>query len=398
MTEESVARKGRIGMQVLQGHSTKQNGIEAVAEATEGWPMTKLDLVIVFSSTTQDPNEVARGLGQRFKGTPVIGCTTAGELLGKDHYNGALVIMGLVTPQIRWSTGVAENLATFNEERARALSEQLIGKLGVPREEVDPRRHFCLVFIDGLSCKEEVVSALMADALEGMPLLGGSAGDDLKFKQTHVFFDDKAVVGAAVFAVADSAMPFEIIKHQHYTTTPKSLVITRADVATRRVYEMDGYPAIEAYARALGMPVAEVTGDVTFMNPLTFVCNGEIYVRSIQRVEPDGSIIFYCAIEEGMVLSIGGHEDMTGALKRDISGLSRSMEQADLFIGCNCILRALEATKGKYHQPLGEILHHFGKNVIGFDTYGEQLSGLHINQTLVGVAIRAQTVQAQGGT
>jgi hypothetical protein len=224
--------------------------------------------------------------------------------------------------------------------------------------------------------------------------LGGSAGDDLKFKQTFVYHGGKAWQNAAVFALADSKVPFEIVKHQHYTTSPKALVITKADVATRRVYEMDGHPALEAYARALGMAPSDVTNEVTFMNPVTFVCNNEIYVRSIQRVEPDGSIIFYCGIEEGMVLSIGGHEEMEGALARDISAVGSRMKEANLFIACNCILRALEAEKLNQHAALGGVLSRFARNIIGFDTYGEQLSGLHINQTLVGVAIHDLATEA----
>jgi hypothetical protein len=383
-------------MQVLQGHSAKVKGREAVQEATQGWNPQggTVDMVLAFSSTAQDPDEVAAALGERFGSTPIVGCTTAGEHLGDKHYNQGLVVAGIVSPRIRWATQVATNLEHFDEDVARQVSDSLLGALKIARDDIDPQKHFCLTFIDGLSCKEEVVSSLMADALEGVPLLGGSAGDDLKFKRTHVFHGAKAHTGAAVFALAESEAPFEIIKHQHYTTTPKSLVITRADVSTRRVYEMDGYPAIEAYASALGMPVAEVTGDVTFMNPLTFVCNGEIYVRSIQRVEPDGSIIFYCGIEEGMVLSVGGHEEMRHALSRDIDDLRRRMKGADLFIACNCILRALEASKLKQYEALGDILSQFGGSVIGFDTYGEQLSGLHINQTLVGIAIRDDGARA----
>jgi hypothetical protein len=377
-------------MQVLQGHSKKAGGLEAVAEATEGWPDAALDLVMVFTSTAQDPGEVARALRERFGATPVVGCTTAGELLGKEHYNGALVVMGLVTPRIRWATATVEDLATFDEGRARVTGDLLLGRLGVSRDDVDPRRHFALLFVDGLSGKEESISSLMADALEGMPLVGGSAGDDLKFQRTHVYGDGKAIGSAAVFAVADCAVPFEIVKHQHFTTTPRALVVTRADLAERRVYEMDGYPAVEAYARALGLPVSAITGDVSFMNPLAFVCNGEIYVRSVQRVDPDGSMVFFCAIEEGMVLSIGGHEEMIGALKRDVAGVGERVKDADLFIACNCILRALEADRGHHHPSLGEALQGLGKNVIGFDTYGEQLSGLHFNQTLVGIAIRDQ--------
>jgi hypothetical protein len=101
-------------------------------------------------------------------------------------------------------------------------------------------------------------------------------------------------------------------------------------------------------------------------------------------------MVFFCAIEEGMVLSIGGHEEMIGALKRDVAGVGERVKDADLFIACNCILRALEADRGHHHPSLGEALQGLGKNVIGFDTYGEQLSGLHFNQTLVGIAIRDQ--------
>ena len=82
-------------MQVLQGHSMNAEGRAAVAEATRGWPEARLDLLIVFTSTRQDPDEVARALGERFPGTPVVGCTTAGEMLGEEHYNGALVLVGL---------------------------------------------------------------------------------------------------------------------------------------------------------------------------------------------------------------------------------------------------------------------------------------------------------------
>ena len=372
-------------MVVLEGCSTDESGAAAVAEATHGWevPPAGLDLVLAFASTRQDPHEVAAALAARLGDAPVVGCTTAGEHQGAAHMNGSLVVTGISTPGVRWATAVAD-VRTFDEASAGAVRDALLAQLGIEREDLDPQKHFCLVFIDGLSCKEETVSSLMADALEGVPLLGGSAGDDLRFDATYVLHGGAAHRSGAVFAFAESDAPFRVIKHQHYTTTPASLVITRADVPTRRVHEMDGYPALEAYARALGMDAAAVTPDVTFMNPLTFVCNGEIYVRSIQRVEPDGSIIFYCAVEEGMVLSVGGHADMVSSLAEE----SEKAPEAELFIAFNCILRALEASKRALEAPLGRSLQRFGRHVVGFDTYGEQLAGLHINQTLVGIALQ----------
>ena len=379
-------------MYVLQGQSQHSEARQAVSDATKDWALGtgSLDLLFVFCSTKQDPALVAKILAEKFPGVPTVGCTTAGEHIADRHLTGGLVLTGIRTPTIRWSTAIARNLSDgFSEEDARAVTDRLISQLGVCRDDLDPSKHFCLVFIDGLSRREELVSARIADALEGIPLVGGSAGDDLRFARTDVIHGAEAATSAAVFALGESTTAFEILKHQHYTTTPKSLVITRADVASRRVYEMDGYPAIEAYARVLGLEPTQLTPNVTFSNPLTFVCDHKIYVRSIQRIETDGSLVFYCGIEEGMVLSVGGHESMDVALERDLGKWREAAAKGrpiELFLAFNCILRALEANQEDRHAQLGKILKATSKNVIGFDTYGEQLSGLHINQTLVGIA------------
>jgi hypothetical protein len=374
-------------MKTFSGSSVSTDAITAVSEATKDVPAgADPDVVLAFCSTKQLAEGVAKALAERFPRSIVTGCTTSGEHVGDQHLRGSLVVAALFTPEIRWALDEVD-LATVDEASARATADRLLHGLGKAREDLDPRRQFCLTFMDGLSLKEEGASSLMAEALEGIPLLGGSAGDDLAFRETRVFTGGQAKRGVAAFLLADSKADFTVLKHQHYTTTPKSLVITRADVPNRRVYEMDGFPALEAYASALGLTQAQVTSDVTFLNPVTFVCNDEIYVRSIQKVEPDGALVFYCAIEEGMVLSVGGHEEMARALERDIGSLKKDHDDVELFIACNCILRALEAEQSAQHDVLGKIVKSMSRNVIGFDTYGEQLNGLHINQTLVGIAL-----------
>jgi hypothetical protein len=381
-----------VPLRVFQGKSLSPEAAVAVAEATESLALgdARPDLVIAFTSTKQSPDGVAAALASRFPGSPVVGCTTAGEILDDSHANGALVVSAIVSPTVRWAVRVVRDLGSLDEARAGEIAGGLFSDLGITRSDADPDRHFCLTFIDGLSMKEEHVVSLMADALAGVPLIGGSAADDLALKETRVFAEGRALPGIAVFVLAESKHPFTVVKHQHYETTPRSIVITKADVANRRVIEIDGYPALEAYARALGVAPAEVTADVCFMNPLTFTYGGQIYVRSIRAIEPDQSLSFYCAIEEGMVLGLGGHEEMVGALDRDLSTLAADGGRAELFIAFNCILRALETGKRQVEGEIGRAIFKAARHVIGFDTYGEQLDGVHINQTLVGVAIRGE--------
>lgn len=371
-------------MKVHQGRSFACTTEDAVGEAVGDWPEADLELLIVFCSSKQDAGGVAADLAKRFPGVPMAGCTTAGEHLSGQHSNGSLVVVGITDSGIRWATTVAKRITAFDADAAKAAVSGLFAALEIDTETFDPSELFCLNFIDGLTLAEEGVATLMADALEGVQFLGGSAGDDLQFKQTEVIHDGGAYSDAAVFVLGHSKRPFKIIKHQHFTTTDRSLVITKADPAKRVVYEIDGYPAAEAYARALGIERSALTGEVAFLKPITFQCNNEVWVRSVQAINDDDSIAFYCAIEEGMVLDVGAHEDMEGALAREFD----SLENVDFVIAFNCILRALEATGGEKHEALGKIFDAHSCASIGFDTYGEQLGGLHINQTLVAIAFQ----------
>jgi hypothetical protein len=374
-------------MQVCNGVSQLHDGAAAVAEIVQQWPKTPPNFIFIFHSTEQNSEAVAQAIAQRFPGVPSAGCSTSGEHMNGAHYNGSLVMAGIWSPEIRWQATVLENLSSLDETRARKTVDQLLQNFALDRDHINPDKQFCLTFIDGLSMKEEWVSAVVADALDGIPLLGGSAGDDLKFKETRIIVNGRSHAHAAALIMADSQEGFRIIKHQHFVKTPKQLVVTHVDTALRRVYELDGRPALEAYAAALGLPAAQVTADIAFVNPLLFRVNNELYVRSVQKIESDGSIVFYCGVEEGMVLEIGDHLDMTSALNQDVQSFQSPPQEAEFFLACNCILRALEAGKDNNFTKLGQSLQQISRNIIGFDTYGEQLNGLHINQTLVGIAL-----------
>jgi len=379
-------------MEILEGSSLATDPERAVAEAVRGWTSNP-DLILAFSSPVRPADGVARALAARFPASQVVGCTTAGEHLSGAHFAGGLVLTGLSSPRMRWATGLIDDLATADAARVRAVVDQMFATLGVDRDSFDPRRYFCLSFVDGLSGAEERVTPLVADALDGISLLGGSAGDDLAFARTEVMFGGRACSGAAVLALCETDVAFTILKHQHFATTSRLLAITKADVAGRRVYEIDGQPAAIAYARALGVPVDQLTDAMTFENPLTFQHQHQLYVRSIQKIHADHSISFYCAIEQGMVVDVGRHEEFVPALAAELARAA-SAGPIDLLIGSNCVLRALETASGGHYDAIAGLFKKFTKHMIGFDTYGEQLDGLHINQTLVALALRDTTEPA----
>ena len=112
---------------------------------------------------------------------------------------------------------------------------------------------------------------------------------------------------------------------------------------------------------------------------------GDYYVRSIQRMNVDGSLTFFCAIDEGVVLTLARREDIVDNLDAFFSRVRREMGPPQLVIGFDCFLRGLEAERQQSKQPLGRLLAK--NNVVGFSSYGEQFGAMHVNQTFTAVVI-----------
>ncbi|MFH0937896.1 MAG: FIST C-terminal domain-containing protein, partial [Planctomycetota bacterium] len=121
--------------------------------------------------------------------------------------------------------------------------------------------------------------------------------------------------------------------------------------------------------------------------PVVVMIDGTDYVRSIQKANADGSLTFFCAIEEGLVLRMAHGMDLVNNLERTFDMVRVEIGEPLLVLGCDCILRNLEISQNGFKDRVEEIFRD--NNTIGFSSYGEQFHGIHINQTLTGIAIGA---------
>jgi hypothetical protein len=117
------------------------------------------------------------------------------------------------------------------------------------------------------------------------------------------------------------------------------------------------------------------------------IIDGTDYVRSIQKVNPDGSLTFFCAIEEGVVFRVAHGVGLVNNLEQTFDRIHEKIGKPQLVMCCDCILRKLEVSQNGLKDRVGEIFRN--NNAIGFNSYGEQFHGVHVNQTLTGIAIGA---------
>jgi len=366
--------------------SCSPDACEAVREIQQGLAGMDLALLLFFCSSAYDLAVLSAEINQRFPGTLVLGGTSAGSL-GPLAYGQAqsLVGVGFSAQACKVATTHVAGLQNFSAEQAQQMVGGLRQQLERQVRPVSASNTFAFQLIDGLSVREEVVTRLLQGALGPIPLVGGSVGDDLHFERAMVFADGAFHQDTVALLAVTTDLPFEIFMTQHFVPGEERLVVTEADEPRRVVREFNGLPALEEYARCAGVAAGEVGASLFADKPVVVNIGSRYYVRSIQRVLPDKSLKFFCAIEEGVVLRVARSADIVENLTRCFSQLSEKIGEPLLVLGCECVLRRLEVER---HPAVNVVKQLYRDHrVAGLCTFGEQYRGIHINQTLTGVAI-----------
>lgn len=368
---------------VRNSSSSLRDEVQALEELA--LTLVKKDIAatyILFLSHHYRPEKLSAHI-QRIFGNQVIACTSAGEIASQGYQKGGMVGMAFDRQDYLCHTLCLE---ATDQPDTIFISQQVQKILSEHRQQKPQGRSFALFFADGLSTKEEVLTEVLSGILGEIPLVGGSAADGLDFHQTLTYCDGKFSSGKAVLAIFSTELEFNVFIGHHFSPTQTRFVITKADPATRTVYEIDGYPASKFYAMTVGVPEDQLGSEIFSLNPVMLKIGQESYIRSIQKVNPDQSITFYCAIDEGIILYMAKKNDFYQATKELLEKSQLTLNSTDstclLF---ECILRRLEVEKQtpKDQKKLMSLYQDF--NSIGFHTYGEQLNGIHHNQTLTGV-------------
>lgn len=355
---------------------------EAAAELHDGIAQPDASLVLFFCSSRYDRDALAAEMAVRFAGVPVVGCTTAGEIGPAGCREHSLAGVSFAAPVCTAVIGRLEGLDSFRSPDGVAVAQDLRRRLGDLVGD-GTWNTFAFLLVDGLFGHEEQVAHALQEGLGDIPLVGGSAGDSLDFEGTYVYCDGRFSRDAAVLVLAATPLPIAEFKTQHFTATDERLVVTEADPARRLVREINGLPAAEEYARLLGIDPAELGPAHFAASPMVVLVDGSEYVRSIQRVEPDG-LKLYCAIDRGVVLRIARGVDLVDNLEAALARARAQVGPPQLVLTFDCILRKLEIDQSGQRDAVSEVLRRH--NAIGFNTYGEQFCGVHVNQTLTAIA------------
>jgi hypothetical protein len=353
-------------MKIEQNHWTEKNGwytpsMNGISD--------KAQLVLVFGDNSLlKQEEYLQQIRQFFPNGRIIGCSTAGEIIGSQVFDNSLTVTGVFFEKTRLQ---------FVETTLNGMDESFDAgrRLG---QSFDPEGlAHVFVLSDGLNVNGSALAMGLRNKLpDRVAVTGGLAGDQDRFSETVVFLDSVSKKNniAAIGFYGDSLQVGYGSKGGWDSFGPDRLV-TRSQANI--LYELDGQPALELYKKYLG-DQAKGLPATGLLFPLSLALNGgdKRLVRTILAVnDNEGSMTFAGDVPEGCYARL-----MKANFEGLVRGAAESAQQSrtigspspELAMLVSCVGRKL-VLKQRIDEEVEGVQDTLGANtaLTGFYSYGE---------------------------
>jgi hypothetical protein len=238
----------------VHGYSVKDTEIEAVEEAVSmiKAKIAEPDYVILFSTVEDkalgrkgyNPETVLKEVNRLLPNTKVYGGTSQQGILTKDGYyqgdNAALAMLAVSSPRITFGVGGAniDDYASAKEAGKAAIQNAIkdAGKEG---------KYPQLILMTGSIGNEEEILAGIEDVIGwGIPVIGGSAGDNSIFSGIYrEFANDKTYFNGVSLTAIFTDLKIGYAYEAGFDLKKEKGTITKAK--GRVIYEINNRPAGE---------------------------------------------------------------------------------------------------------------------------------------------------------
>jgi hypothetical protein len=357
---------------------------------------TPPDVVIVFASSSNGYQALLGALQAESDTRLLVGCSSAGEFSSDGAGTGLSSAIALRAPEMRFSASLARNMSA---DRERAAHDLVAGFEGLEKTQFQYRT--AMVFVDALAGYAEDLLDRLTVATVGMyRFVGGGAGDDGAFKQTHVFCGTEAATNAAVALEILSNKPIGIGARHGWQPASDPFRVTES--ADSCVLSLNVSPAVEAFEEH-----ATATSQAFDREqPLPFFLNNIVGVKSEEGhklrvplgVEASGGVTFAAELPVGStahIMSTGAPSAAAAAasaMRDAIAQVEGAGHRARGALFFDCVATRLRLGKS-FENELDAVGKELGDvPFVGFNSYGQivradgQFSGFH-NCTAVACVI-----------
>ena len=378
-----------VGSGVSDGETGREAGRRAAADAMRGILAHRVSTVLVYCSVEHALDEVLHGVGEVVGDAPVLGCTTAGELVNGMHH-GRVAVVVIASPYLQVHAAVGRNVsgdwqaAVDEAARSPALQPFLDATAeSRGRRLREGKRLFALLFSPGntrhaTSSSFEILNAIKSYTLGDVPIFAGSSADDWKLESNAVLFGRQVYPDGLLLAVFETSLNFGLALGHGFAPTESRMRVSAVD--GHEIVSLDEQPAADMIARQLGRPSGDLAGrHITLSTGNTFGVPRLMGQYSVNvatfRTERGGvQMAQPVAVGDELVI-MDSNADSAVACGSDT--LRKALLRADTsdaaVIICNyCALRPRLMGDIRSHNEIDGILSMAaGTPLVGFSSFGE---------------------------
>jgi len=359
-------------------HSQDVDSVDAVAELIAGAKTalgeSRPRVAMLFAGIDHDFAIVLEQINAQWPGLALIGCTTDGEMSSQILFAEDSLALVLLSGDFHAVSGVAKSVSTDVAGSIGASAndavQRLAGKGGAPR--------LCITLPDGLTVSgSAALNALQAELGDAVPVFGGTAGDQWRFKGTKQFHGTEVLQDSVPFLLFGEGVIFSFGVDTGWRPIGREGRVS--DVTGHVVRAIDGQPATAFYREFLG------NADITHLTEYPLAVSADdgrgYYLRAPGRTdEAAGSIHFLGDVPDGARVHITTtNRDQILAATRSsfqhaLDDFPRDSEGAGKPALALCISCAgRKQILGSRTQEEGRIVNELlaGVPAVGFYGYGE---------------------------
>ncbi len=338
------------------------SGAAAAAVGQSGEPV----LTILFTTDSYDQESVLAEVRRVTGGGHLVGFCCGGVIHGEHICTQGVGVCTLAGDDLQAAVVLQEDISRDPLEAGRSAGRGLLAGAGASDGQV-------FLFPDGFCANiSETLQGVYEVMGAGFGYIGGGAGDNLRFFRTYQFADDRLGSDSMAAALIRGLSAGSAVGHG-WRPTGEPFIIGHTE--GKRVLEINGRPAFDAYRERLGDISPEEFARVGMKNPLGFPdIRGNYTIRDPLSVGRDGSINFVTEIPADAVgyLMEGRTDALIAAAGRIAVSAAAEVHKPQVVILFDCISRYL-LMGDQFGREIATIRAAVGTDVplLGALTFGE---------------------------
>jgi small ligand-binding sensory domain FIST len=333
----------RAGVGQSQKQATAQAVEEAASQAMARAGTSRADLAMIFFTAEHaaHPREIVASLIRSVGTDCVVGSSGAGVLTGEGEIEGrgGVAVLVVASDAMIGRPFIFEPLKG-NETNLGVSFGEFVAK-------AQDKKSLMILLPDSYNGNPQPLLQSMADKAGFHPVIGAGSTENGEAGATFQLCGDKVASNSVAGAYLSGEFNVHVDITQGCQPISEAMVITKAD--GNLIYEINGRPAIEAFARLLKGPLAE---DVRRALLVLFVglpadrqensvAPGKYLVRNIYGLDPDKGVLAVTDVVsegEAMIFTMRdgqrAREDLGQMLRRQVQALEGRTPAFGLYFNC----------------------------------------------------------------